>query len=120
MINNKISTVEYPHCGDDETWEHVIQCKENIICRAEFIYNLARVESNNMSLQEIALIINDIRTYLTCRDRELQTNQMFIGMKYLFYRYVIKVWIGTNFSIERFRYHNKELVRLCTDYYKKY
>ena len=124
MINNRISTVECPYYSEDEIQKHVIQCKENMICRVEFIYNLEqkllRVESNNISLQKIVLIINDIRTYLVCRDRELQINQIFIKIKYLFHEYAIKVWTGTNFSTERLRYYNKKLVRLYTNYYMKY
>ena len=44
---------------------------------------LPRVEGN-IDLQEIANMINDIRTYLSQKDREYITNQQYLGMKLLF------------------------------------
>ena len=80
--------------------------KDNRISRAEFIYmleqKLLRAENDNVSLEEIAMMINNIRIYLIQSDREYYTNQYFIRWKYLFRGYEIIAWIETNFSSTRF------------------
>ena len=67
-INDGKLVAECPRCREDETQEHIILCKENRVSQVEFIYTLEqkllRVESNNVFLEEIAMIINDIRIYL--------------------------------------------------------
>ena len=56
----------------------MILYRDNQICRAEFIYELeiklSRVKGN-VDLQEIANMINDIRTYLLQKDQEYIINQ---------------------------------------------
>ena len=122
MINNGILAVECLRCRDKETWEHVILCKEIRLARAKFIYELKqkllRVQGQ-VSLEEIALMINNIRAYLTQQDYKLRTNQYYIGMKQIFWGYIIIAWMGTDFSIAHIRQHNKMLIKLSIDYYLK-
>ena len=68
MINKGTILKECPKCREDETQEHVILYKDNRVKRAEFIYNLERklpkIANGVINLEEVVMIINDIRSYL--------------------------------------------------------
>ena len=94
MINEENIVRDCPQCGEDETWEHVLLCRENHHRRAEFIYNLEQKLSRvnrAVELQHIAMMITNIRTYLTQYQQDFNTNQQYIGIKNLFQGYVAKV-----------------------------
>ena len=70
-----ITKVEYPRCRNEEMQKHIIQYPDNQIKRVEFIYQLEqklpRVNNNQVMLEEIVMIISNIRTYLI-KKRESQ------------------------------------------------
>jgi len=63
FINKKNIVKDYPRCGVDETWEHLLLYNENHHRRAEFIYNLEQKLprlNNAVELEQIAIMITDI------------------------------------------------------------
>ena len=65
-------------------------------------------------------IIEGMLVYLEKSDKDKHdTNQYFIGMKYLFQGFPVKVWKGTNFAEGEYKKMNKIFARHCINYYKE-
>ena len=103
-------------------WDHVIRCRETIKFRADFIWKLVKELIENkppiINIKEILVMAKDILRYVEYNETEdYEMNQGLLGMTKLFHRYVIKVWLGVNFSKEDYKIINKILVRHCILFY---
>ena len=121
MINKGTTSKECPRYEEDEMSEYIILYKDNRVKRVEFIYNLERklpkIANKVIDLEEVVMMINNIRSYLIQWQIDFETNQHFLGMKYLFWGYIIKIWTSIDFSTNKYRECNKELIRLSTEHY---
>ena len=59
---------------------------------------MKKIQLEEVLNKELRAMINDIRRFLKQEEKEMEINQMVIGMKYLFRGFVIKKWSGTDFS----------------------
>jgi len=67
FINEKNTVKDCPRCGADEMWEHIVLCNANHYRRAKFVFNLEQKLlwlNNTVELEQITMIITDIRHYL--------------------------------------------------------
>ena len=125
-INNNVIEANCPLCNSEETWEHVIKCRETMQLRREFMKELVVELVNNkpVNLCEDIIIsfMEDIVTHLEDEEEEdeCETNQCLIGMKELFRGCVMKMWEGTNVNCNKCKVLNKRVVRRCAEYYLKY
>ena len=63
--------------------------------------------------------INDIRKFLQLQEDKdkYKMSQHFVRIKYLFCRYVIKSWFGTNFSTNKYTEYNRIIIKYCMNFY---
>ena len=89
--------------------------------RADFIINLKdKLTKHKHPIvldEEIEKMIHDIRILLV-GNKELQTNQQYIGFEAIFRGYTIVDWFGSNFSTLKYHEYSKILVKLCVQYYE--
>ena len=75
---------------------------------------------NEIDVNEMMSFCEDI---LVCleedEEAECETNQQCVGMKELFRGYVIRDWMGLNFSTKKYRYVNKIIVSECVCFYDR-
>ena len=62
--------------------------------------------------------ISDIRKFLRESNEDYETYQGSIGMKYLFWGFIIKVWTSANFSQIKYVDCNHVIVKYCLLYYR--
>ena len=64
-------------------------------------------------------LINRIWKYLKGNEDndEYETNQYFVGMKYLFCRFAIKSWYRTNFSSSKYVDYNRIVIKHYMNFY---
>ena len=86
-VNKGIKISECLRYSKDKTWEYVIQYRATIEFRAKFIFDihneLKRVQLELISNEELRMVINDIRKYLSQNEEEFEMNQGSNRMKYL-------------------------------------
>ena len=68
MINKGLVETKYPHCGEEEDWEHVILCL-SISNLKDYFVNDLKVKLDVVAIDEIdkvevEMIIEDIKTYM--------------------------------------------------------
>ena len=123
LINAGTTNSECPRCSEEETWEHVVQCKKTVSMRAEFILNLhadlKKVQIEDVPDYELRLIIEDIRKFMRDEVDNYNTNQQIIGMKHLFRGFSVKAWKGAQFNNNKYTNLNRILNQHCMEYYCK-
>ena len=67
-------------------------------------------------------MINDIQKFLRSNENidEYETNQYFIGIKYLFHSFAITNWFSTNFSSNNYTDYNRIIIKHYINYYVTY
>ena len=88
VINKQLCNAECPRCSRNESWEHVVQCKETKSLRREFVKKLLidmlKERPEEVDRMEIFDMIEDILKYLDEEEEDFDTTQEFIGFKHLF------------------------------------
>ena len=91
--------------------------------RKEFMQELLSKllkHKNDIGVNEIMSFCEDILVYLEeDEDAEYETNQQHVGMKELFRGYVIRDWMGINFSTKKYRHVNKIIASECVYFYDR-
>ena len=62
-----------------------------------------------MQCMEVRLMIEDIQKFLQ-EETDFETNQQYIGMKYLFRGFMIKSQMGANFNMNQYTNYNRILI----------
>ena len=76
------------------------------------------MKPRNIDSEEINKFIKDILRYFEGEeDKDYETNQVLIGMKDLFCRYIIKVLKGANFGRNNYKELNKVTIYNYMKYY---
>ena len=79
---------------------------------------LIKVKDNTTNKEDIDKMMYNIKIFFVNQD-EYQINKIYIGFKYLFYSYVVKVWKGINLSEQKYNRYNKILVKEYAAYHVK-
>ena len=84
----------------------------------QLLRKLNNEHSDDVEQDKILSFIEDILRYLEDnKDKEYEINQGILGVRNLFCRYAVKVWIGTNFAQNKYHKLNKIAVRLSIQHY---
>ena len=69
---------ESPYCSRQETWWYMIQCQSTFELKIDYIIelkdNLINTRDDNVSEEEIDIIIKDIQNFLVDREENYETN----------------------------------------------
>ena len=93
-INDEVSSDKHVRCSEKETWDHVVQCRNTVSMRAEFVLEwckeLKKVQAEGSSDEEVRSSTEEARKCLR-EDREcLEMSQQATGMNHLFRRFQVK------------------------------
>jgi len=88
MINRNTKILEYLRCSYIETWEYVIIYRTIVDKRIDFIIKKhSKLKQNKLKEilnEELQTVVDNIRRYLRGNNKDYETNQITIGIKYLF------------------------------------
>ena len=73
----------------------------------------------NVEIDHIMSFIEGTLRYFEDEEKEYQTNQYYVGIQNLFWGYMVKTWVRTNFSNNRCRTLNKIAAWLCVKHHNK-
>ena len=114
---------ECSQCSCIESWDHIIRYSKTNNLYLKFIVDLYKelkeIQIELTTNEMLRSMINDIRKYLKGNEDndEYETNQYFVGIKYLFRRFAIKNWYGTDFSSNMFVEYNRIMIKHCMNFY---
>ena len=84
----------------------------------EFTIELNKVKPSKIEIDEILDLIEVILRYFENEDEEeYKTNKAMIGIAELFKGYIVKVWKGINFGLDKYKILNQVVVKMYVQYY---
>ena len=122
MINENMVEATCPRCEMIETWEHVVQCRENSRGRKAFakdlVEKLMKKKPKEVKEEVVMSFVEDIMKYVRNEEEgEYKTNQQYVGMKELFRGYVVRNGEGADYNERKYSQLNKIVVKTCVEYY---
>ena len=95
MINKQAVGCEYPRCNKQETWDHVVWCKEMKQFRCKFVtvlfQELMKKKLSQICYEELFYLTKDILIYLEQGHEDKHVaHQHLIEMRCLFCGFIVK------------------------------
>ena len=89
--------------------------------RIEFIVKIYKElkakQPEEISNEEVRMVVEDIRRFLRNNGEEIESNQGMLGIKYLFRGISIRDWFGANFGTNKYMQLNHIINKHCMNFY---
>jgi hypothetical protein len=105
-MNNNTKSEECIHYSQVKIWKHVVQCSKIMHIKIEFIVKMYKElkakQLEEISNEEVRMVVEDIRRLLRNNDEEIASNQGMLSMKYLFRGISIRDWFSMSFGMNKY------------------